>query len=88
MNISTRQTCRGLAQPWLLVAWPRIALAACQSSPQIRTQSAPALDVLRYQTFGFVEHPDTDKSGYTTLTTRYLKEAVSREMLARGYTAE
>jgi Domain of unknown function (DUF4136) len=62
-------------------------LGACQSRPQIRTQSAPALDVLKYQTFGFVEHPGTDQAGYTTLTTRYLKEAVSREMLARGYTA-
>ncbi len=60
-------------------------LAACAARPQIRTQSAPALDILKYQTFGFVEHPDTDKSGYTTLTTRYLKDAVAREMQARGY---
>jgi hypothetical protein len=63
-----------------------LALAACQSRPQVRTQSAPELNVLRYQTFGFVEHPDTDNASYTTLTTRYLKDAVSREMLARGYT--
>src|SRR5262249_8691773 len=28
----------------------------------------------------------TDKAGYTTLVTRYLKDAVSREMVARGYT--
>src|SRR5262245_60167885 len=60
--------------------------AACQSRPVVRTQSAPELDVLKYQTFGFIEHPDTDKSAYTTLTTRFLKDAVTREMLARGYT--
>jgi len=42
--------------------------------------------VLSYQTFGFVHRPDTDQSGYTTLTTRYLEDAVSREMIARGYT--
>jgi hypothetical protein len=72
---------RGLA-----VAALAVILAACASKPQIRTQSAPALDVGKYQSFGFVEHPDTDKSGYTTLTTRYLKDAVAREMLARGYT--
>lgn len=60
-------------------------LAACASGPDIRTQSAPQLDIFKYRTFGFVEHPDTDKSGYTTLTTRYLKEAVSREMQSRGY---
>ena len=51
-------------------------LTACASKPVVRTQSAPALDLQRYQSFGFVEHPDTDKSGYTTLTTRYLKDAV------------
>jgi hypothetical protein len=71
---------RGLAIAGLVTL-----LAACASRPQIRTQSAPALDILKYQTFGFVEHPDTDKSGYTTLTTRYLKDAVAREMQARGY---
>jgi hypothetical protein len=60
-------------------------LAACAGGPQIRTQSAPALDIMKYRSFGFVERPDTDKAGYTTLNTRFLKEAVSREMLARGY---
>lgn len=60
-------------------------LTACASKPVVRTQSAPALDLQKFQTFGFVEHPDTDKAGYTTLTTRYLKDAVTREMLARGY---
>ena len=73
---------RGLA-----IAGLAAVLAACASRPDIRTQSAPALDILKYQSFGFVERPDTDKSGYTTLTTRYLKDAVTREMLARGYTA-
>jgi hypothetical protein len=69
-----------------LIACLAMALGACQSKPQIRTQSAPELNALSYQTFGFVEHPNTDNAAYTTLTTRYLKEAVSREMLARGYT--
>lgn len=61
-------------------------LTACQTRPDIRTQSAPELNALQYQTFGFVDHPNTDNASYTTLTTRYLKDAVSREMLARGYT--
>jgi len=61
-------------------------LTACASKPVVRTQSSPVLDIQKYQTFGFVERPDTDKAGYTTLTTRFLKEAVSREMVARGYT--
>ena len=89
MNTSSRPTLRGLAAARLSILVPlalTIGLAACQSGPQVRTQSAPAVDVLKYQTFGFVDHPDTDRSGYTTITTGYLKEAVSREMLARGYT--
>jgi uncharacterized protein DUF4136 len=76
-----RALARGLA-----VAGCLAILTACASKPVVRTQSAPALDIQRYQSFGFVEHPDTDKAGYTTLVTRYLKDAVTREMLARGYT--
>jgi hypothetical protein len=72
---------RGLA-----IAAALAMLTACASKPVVRTQSAPALDIQKYQSFGFVEHPDTDKAGYTTLITRYLKDAVTREMIARGYT--
>jgi hypothetical protein len=61
-------------------------LSACASRPIVHAQSAPALDLGKYQSFGFVEHPDTDKAGYTTLVTRYLKDAVTREMTTRGYT--
>jgi hypothetical protein len=60
-------------------------LAACQTRPEVRTQSAPNLDVARYTTYGFIDKPSTDKAGYKTLTTRYLEEAVSREMASRGY---
>ena len=88
MNIPSRtprhRHSAGLAAALILPA--ALILTACQTHPQVRTQSAPALNVLQYQTFGFVHRPDTDNSGYTTLTTRYLKDAVSREMLARGYT--
>jgi len=80
-NRRARPLIRGLA-----VAGVLAILTACASKPVVRTQSAPALDLQKYQSFGFVEHPDTDKAGYTTLVTRYLKDAVSREMVARGYT--
>lgn len=86
MTILSNQGKRGNRVRGLAVAGLALMLAACASRPEVRTQSAPALDVMKYHTFGFVEHPDTDKSGYTTLVTRYLKDAVSREMLARGYT--
>jgi Domain of unknown function (DUF4136) len=78
----------GAHRPWLsfaFVASAALLLAACQTRPEIRTQSAPELNALQYQTFGFIDHPNTDNANYTTLTTRYLKDAVTREMLARGY---
>jgi len=62
------------------------ALAACATPPHIRSQSAPDLDIGRYRTYGFVDRPGTDTQGYMSLNTRYLKDAVSREMAARGYT--
>lgn len=76
----------GAAGRWLAVATFAALLAACQSRPEIRTQTAPDFELGRYQTFGFVERPSTDTAGYTTLTTRYLKDSVSRELQARGYT--
>jgi uncharacterized protein DUF4136 len=78
----------GARRPWLPIVLVASAalLSACQTRPAIRTQSAPELNALQYQTFGFVDHPNTDTANYTSLTTRYLKEAVTREMLARGYT--
>jgi hypothetical protein len=75
-----------LAGRWLAAAVMLVALAACQTRPEVRTQSAPNLDIARYTTFGFIDKPGTDTAGYTTLTTRYLQEAVSREMVSRGYT--
>ncbi len=82
MNTSVARTARRL----LAVAAVAALLAACQSRPEIRTQTAPDFEVGRYQTYGFVEHPSTDTAGYTTLTTRYLKDSVTRELQARGYT--
>lgn len=82
MVTSRRTTCACA----LALAALAVTLTACQTRPDVRTHSAPTLDLAKYRTFGFVEHPDTDKAGYTTLITRYLKDAVTREMLARGYT--
>jgi hypothetical protein len=60
-------------------------LAACQSVPQVRTRAAPGVELGAFHTYGFVEHPATDKYGYTTLTTRQLEKSVARELEARGY---
>lgn len=76
----------GAAGRWATAATVAVLLAACQTRPEIRTQTAPDFEIGKYQTYGFVEHPSTDTAGYTTLTTRYLKDSVTRELQARGYT--
>jgi Domain of unknown function (DUF4136) len=59
-------------------------LAACEVAPEIRTQSAPELDLGRYATYNYVARAGTDRGNYRSITTRYLQEAVDREMAARG----
>ncbi len=66
-------TIRGNWVRGLATAAVVLTLAACATKPVVHTQSAPAQEIQKYQTFGFVEKPDTDKPGYTTLNTRYLE---------------
>jgi hypothetical protein len=61
-----------------------VLAAACQTMPRVHAESAPGTDMARYATFGFFEKLGTDQHGYTTIATTHLKEAVSRELEARG----
>lgn len=69
----------------LLPAMAVVALAACATGPDIRTDYNRSTDFGAYRSFGFVQNPGTDRQGYESLTTQYLKTAVQREMSARGY---
>lgn len=60
-------------------------LAGCATGPQVKTDYSRSADFSAYRTFGFVARPGTDRQGYESLTTQYLKSAVQREMGARGY---
>lgn len=62
-----------------------LALAGCATGPDIRTDYNHSTDFSQYRTFAFVPRPGTDRQGYESLTTQYLKEAVEREMTSRGY---
>lgn len=64
-----------------------LALAACASEPDIRTDYDQSADFAAYRTFGFEEKLGTDAGGYSSLTTQRLKDAVTRELTARGYVA-
>ena len=58
---------------------------ACVSSPEVRVNANDNADFSAFHSYGFVEPVGTDKAGYTTLVTKYLKDAVSTELERRGY---
>jgi Domain of unknown function (DUF4136) len=61
------------------------ALAACESTPDVRSTLDPSADLSSYRTYAFVSQPGTNRGGYSTPLTSYFETAVSREMDARGY---
>ena len=69
----------------LVLTLTLLAVAGCQTAPTVTSDTAPGAKVEAYRTFGFMEKSGTDTPTYTTLTTRYFQEAVTREMVARGY---
>jgi hypothetical protein len=62
-----------------------LLLTACASSPEIRVNVDESADFSIFQTYGFIEPLGTDKAGYTTLVTKYLRQAVRQELENRGY---
>jgi hypothetical protein len=60
-------------------------LAACESGPTIRANTAPSANLSSYKTYTFATQTGTDREGYSTPITGYFKEAIRREMDARGF---
>lgn len=60
-------------------------LSACSSGPTIRSNVDPSANLSSYKTFMFAEKTGTDRPDYKTPITSYFKEAIRREMEARGY---
>ena len=70
----------------LAVAALATLLSACASTgPRVHSDYDKNVDFNAYRTFGFPATTGTDRGGYATLVTGYFKEAVRREMTARGY---
>jgi hypothetical protein len=61
------------------------ALTACESGPKIRANTDATANFQNYKTYTFPEKLGTDRGGVSTPLTSYFKEAVRREMDARGY---
>jgi hypothetical protein len=60
-------------------------LAGCASGPTIRSNVDPSANLSSYKTFMFAEKTGTDRPDYKTPITSYFKEAIRREMEAKGY---
>jgi Domain of unknown function (DUF4136) len=61
------------------------ALTACESGPKIRANTDANANFQNYKTYTFPEKLGTDRGGVSTPLSSYFKEAVRREMDARGY---
>jgi hypothetical protein len=72
------------ARRWPLAAVLLLMLGACASGPAVRAEYDPAVDFSQYKSFGFFSPLGTDRSGYETVVSQYLKAATRRELEARG----
>jgi len=61
-----------------------LIICACASTPTTYSNADATADFSKYKTFGFFEKLATNRAGYESAETRYLKTAVTREMNNRG----
>jgi len=62
-----------------------LLLSACETGPKVRANTAPNANLNAYKTYTFPSKLGTDRGDVQTPLTGYFKEAVTREMNARGY---
>ena len=67
------------------IAAAALVLTGCSSS-NTASSADPDTDFSRIETYNFNSSLDTDGQAYQSLETTYLKEAVGRELDARGWT--
>ena len=79
--MNTRSVRRAFAFALLGAA---LVVAGCASGPRVRAERDPGVDFSRYRTFAFADPLGTDRAGYETLVSGYLKAATQRELEARG----
>jgi hypothetical protein len=62
-----------------------LALTACATGPRIHSLYDPATDFGGFATYNFAPEAKAGDEPYTTFLTRYIRQAVSRELENRGY---
>ena len=59
-------------------------LASCATTPDTYSSVAPGSDFRGIKTYGFLPQASTDKAGYQSLETNFLKVAVAQQLDLRG----
>jgi len=70
----------------LLLLTMTLFIAGCVTAPKIYTNQDPDALFSSYNTYGFEPVLSTDKPGYSSILSKFLKNAASRELEQRGYT--
>jgi hypothetical protein len=63
-----------------------VFLAGCSTTPETYSSVALGVDFRGIKTYGFLPQTSTDKAGYQSLETNFLKVAVAQQMDLRGLT--
>ena len=79
--MNTDRLGRGFALALLGAA---LVAAGCASGPRVRAERDKTVDFSQYRTFAFADPLGTDREGYQTIVSQYLKAATRRELEARG----
>jgi hypothetical protein len=74
---------RQLALPLTLAAALAL-LGGCASTPEVYVNVDVTANFAQYKTFAFASPLGTDRGGYQSIVSQYLKAATQREMEARG----
>lgn len=62
-----------------------LLVAGCTSGPSIYANKDPGADFAAYKTYNFMNPLGTDRPGYSSVLSQFLRTAASRELEARGY---
>ncbi len=63
-----------------------LLLTACASGPTIKSDYDPSVDFSQYRTYNFFKPMGIENPNYSSLLGQMFRQAISREMEARGYT--
>ena len=70
---------------WIVAFCAALLLAGCATGPRISAEADPRANFAAYRTWAFHDPLAVEAYGYETATSEIIKDAVGREMQARGY---